>query len=427
MEGLRNRFTFLKREIQNDQRRLLDTFLGVSDAPEDDFTSADSLRMSGSGEWLIDKATFQAWLRGSNSLIYCITAKPATGKTVLSGKVIAHLRKLQKHCSFYFFQYGNKEKSNITSFLLSMAWQMALSDESVLTTCLEIYEKDGHLSKADYRTIWRKLFVEGILKVTFQQTHYWVIDAMDECKNETDIVPLFVKLAEVSPVRIFLTSRNRFESRQKLGPSKAQVLSETILEEDSKSDIALYLDANMSDLPSVDEKGRQHIVRQIIEKSRGCFLWVSLVFQELRNVHTSTDVEKILEEVPTDMNDLFARILDSMSTASYGKALAKAILTWTVCSIRPLKTFELYEALRLDLKDSTDSVEESIRSCCGQLVYVDANSQVQMIHLTARDFLLQPSTDSEFAVDERGGHRRLLLSCLQFLNGADIKAPRYWK
>lgn len=424
LDVLRNRFISSKQDISIHQQRLLDTFLGVSDAPEDDFMSADNLRMGGSCEWLIDKKAFQEWLRCANSPIYVIIAKPATGKTILSGKVVSHLRELQKHCSFYFFRYGIREKSNIAPFLLSMAWQMALSNEKVLATCLEIYAKDDQLSKADYRTIWRKLFLEGILKVKFEQTHYWVIDALDECKSETDLVPLLMKVAEVCSVRIFLTSRNRFESRQRLGLSKVQVLSEHILEEDSKSDIALYLNANIDELPSVNEKGQQHIVQQILEKSRGCFLWVSLIFQELREARTSNDVKKILEEVPTNMNELFARVLNSMSTASYGKDLAKAILTWTICSIRPLKTFELHEALQLDLKDSTDSVEASIQSCCGQLVYVDAQCQVQMIHLTARDFLLQASTDSEFAVDEKEGHRRLLSTCLQFLNGDDMKGPR---
>ena len=251
-----------------------------------------------------------------------------------------------------------------------------------------------------------------------------MVDALDECKNEPDVVALLTKMVEVCSTRIFLTSRNRFESRRSLGLPKVQIVSEQISEEDSKSDIALYLEANMNELPSIDEKGRQHIVHQILEKSAGCFLWVSLIFQELRKVHTSTDVRNILDEVPSDMNEIYARILESMSTASYGKVLAKPILTWTVCSTRPLKTSELHHALQLDLKDSTDSIEGSIGSCCGQLVYVDKQSQVQIIHLTARDFLLSSSIDSEFAIDGREGHRRLLLTGLQYLNSDDMKGFR---
>ena len=54
----------------------------------------------------------------------------------LSGRIIAHLKGLQNHCSFHFSQYGNKGKSSITtSFLLTVAWQMDLLNDEVLDEC----------------------------------------------------------------------------------------------------------------------------------------------------------------------------------------------------------------------------------------------------------------------------------------------------
>lgn len=369
------------------------------------------------------KRNLSKWLHYAKLSIYCITAKPATGKTILSGKVIAHLRKLKRRCSFYFFRYTTKEKTNVTSFLLSMAWQMANSDERILNTCLQILQKDDH-TRTNYLTIWRNLFLEGMFKIPCEHVHYWVIDALDECKDEAEIITLLMKAAEISSIRIFVTSRNRFESRQKLGDSKVNVVSKGIVEQESKSDILMYLRANIDALPSVDADGQESIVRQILEKSRGCFLWVSIVVQELRNVYTSTDKQMILDEFPTNMNELYAQILNSMSKAPYGKELAKAILSWTVCSIRPLRVPELHEALQLDLNLSIDGLEKSIRSCCGQLIDIDTKGQIQMTHLTARQFLLNASTHSEFAINEKEGHRRLLLTVLRSLNSDLIKGPR---
>ena len=204
------------------------------------------------------------------------------------------------------------------------------------------------------------------------------------------------------------------------------MVSDQIREEDIKSDINLYLEANIDQLPNIDEEARQNMIATILTKSAGCFLWVSLILQELRGVHTSAEVRQVLEDVPSDMDELYLRILESMSRAPYGKELAKAILTWTVCSVRPLKTDELYHALQIDMKDSIDSVERSIGSSCGQLVYVNAQSQVQMIHQTARDFLLKvASSTSEFAIGSKIGHKRLVLTCLQYLNGNEMKGPRH--
>lgn len=416
-----------KRDLDYDEQRALDGFLGISDAPEDDFMGVDSLRMRGSCEWLMEKKSFLMWRDSTSSQIYWISAKPATGKSVLSGYVIKHLKEFNLDCIYYFFAYGDNVKSTISSFLRSMAWQMASMHPEILQVVLNISEKDGQLCKMDYRTIWRKLYLDGILKVKLDRTQYWVIDALDECKANNEIVPLLLKITEMGHIRILVTSRNRFESHRQMGHSKTKVISEEILVEDTKSDILLYLEANMEYLPLVDEEARQNMVSTILRKSAGCFLWVSLVLQELRQVHMSAEVRQVLEDVPSDMDELYSRILDSMSRAPYGKVLAKAILTWTVCSARPLTTDELYHALQIDIKDTIDSVEKSIIASCGQLVYVDAQSRVQMVHQTARDFLLRPNGISEFAIDRKLGHKRLAMTCLQYLNGNEMKGPRHRK
>lgn len=425
--SFRNHVLLSRRDIDIEQRRSLDNFLAVSDAPEDDFMGVDAQRMRGSCEWLIRKKSFQWWRDSRTIQMYWISAKPATGKSVLSGYVIKHLKDLNRDCCFYFFTHGNKVKSTISSFLRSIAWQMAISHPEVLRTTLEICNKDEQLSKTDYRTIWRKLFLDGILRVKFKRPQYWVIDALDECKADSELVPLLLKVTESSPIRILLTSRDRFESHRQMIQPKADVVSEEIRAEDTKSDILLYLEANMDQLPSVDQEACQNMVAHILRKSAGCFLWVSLVLQELKQVHTSAEIRQVLEDVPSDMDELYSRILDSMSRAPYGKLLAKAILTWTVCSARPLTSDELYQALQIDIKDTIDNVQKSIISSCGQLVYVDAQSRVQMVHQTARDFLLRSNINSEFAVDRRSGHKRLAMTCLHYLNGNEMKGPGHRK
>ncbi|KAL9136204.1 MAG: hypothetical protein Q9175_002593 [Cornicularia normoerica] len=429
IDKLRTNVIPSKREIDNEQRRQLDGYLRVSDAPEDDFMDIDALRLYGSCEWLMRKRSFQEWRDTATAQLYWISAKPATGKTVLSGKVIHHLKELNRDIAFFFFDYRNKAQTTISSFLLSMAAQMAHMHTEVLQTALDICEKDNQLCRADYRTIWRKLLMEGILRIKFDRAQFWVIDALDECKTASDLVPFLLKVIEMrSNIRILLTSRDRFEVHRQAIHPKVKVVQEEILAEDTKSDIALYLEANMDQLPSIEEEDEENMVSKILDKSAGCFLWVSLILQELRRAHTSSEIRQVLEEVPSDMNSLYSRILDSMSKAPpYGKVLARAILTWAVCSSRPLTTDELYQALQIDIKDRIDNIKASIESRCGQFVYVDAQSRVQMVHQTARDFLLQASNFSEFRIEGRAGHRRLFMTCLEYLNGNEMRSPKHRK
>ena len=145
---------------------------------------------------------------------------------------------------------------------------------------LDIREKDNYPHKSNHRRIWRKLFVDGILRQKFVRPQYWVIDALDECTNHAELVPLLLKAVEISSIRIFVPSRDRFEPQRYVILSKARVLSEDIQVSDTKLDIKLYLEANMNSLPSIDKDGRQEMINSPLAKSNGCFLRVRLVLQE---------------------------------------------------------------------------------------------------------------------------------------------------
>jgi WD40 repeat protein len=359
--------------------------------------------------------------------LYWLTAKPGTGKSIVLGYVINHLEGLRLPCAFYFFTYGDKTKFSISLFLRSIAWQIASNNKEVFDYVLGQCKKDAHLVNADYRTIWRKLFLEGIFKIQLPGKHYLVIDALDECLNNPELIPLLVKSAGANTLRVFLTSRNSFETYGVTCPQNLTIVSEKIAPSSTAADIGLYITTNLHNLPALGpdkNMARKAMMNSIIEKSSGCFLWVRLVLSELRNVHTSEEVRQVLEEIPSDMDQLYSYILASMSELKRGKPLTKAILAWTVCATRPLTTSELHAALELDMDDTVDDMERSIATTCGQLVYVDSKARVQVLHQTAREFLLRPNNTSEFAIVRKEGHKRLAMVCLKYLCGSEMAGPK---
>lgn len=137
------------------------------------------------------------------------------------------------------------------------------------------------------------------------------------------------------------------------------------------------------------------------------------------------EVERVLEEVPQNMDSLYTRALSIMSSKpKYAKHIARAILTWTVCAVRPLTTSELQMALKIDLGDDVHDLESAIASLCAQLVHVDKTGRVLIVHLTARTFLIDPKMESEFTINEKSGHLRLAEICLQYLCSDEMKLPR---
>jgi hypothetical protein len=153
-------------------------------------------------------------------------------------------------------------------------------------------------------------------------------------------------------------------------------------------------------------------------------LWTILIIEELQRRHSRKEIHQILEDVPRDMKSLYKRTLDYMSQVSRGKELAKTILVWAACAVRPMTIGELDGALTLDIQDTFPNLEESISTLCGQLVIVDKQGRVNMVHETARGFLTSVGLESEFSIDVTQAHTRMAEVCLSYLLGDEMKPPR---
>jgi hypothetical protein len=147
------------------------------------------------------------------------------------------------------------------------------------------------------------------------------------------------------------------------------------------------------------------------------------VLQELKDVYTADAIHVVLREVPSDMDAFYSRILDIMSQQAKGTELVKAILTWTVCAARPLITDELRNTLTAQLKMAVFDIDRAIKSYCRQLVFVDPQSRVQVIHQTVRDYLLSTKSTSDFRIVKRTAHKQLAISCLEYLDGPELEGP----
>lgn len=417
------------RHHQLDPEKLqLGKFLDIHEIPEDYLAHFVEQRTEGSCEWLIDSDNFRQWRDGSGPKLFWLHASPGTGKSVLAARVVEHLQEANLSCSYFFFNHGEKIKSTLATLLRSMAYQMALTYVGVKNAILGLHQ-DLPLDKDDHRSIWRQLFQHGILQEELPQPQYWVIDALDECGNYADLIPMLSKIEGLFPLRILLTSRSGTEIDRTLQQRGTPITVEAVSRQVVDKDIKLYVTSNTHHLPGSHDF-RRALVTTILEKANGSFLWAMLVVQELGTVHTIYEVREVLESVPVGMENLYERILQArlqtMSSKPNDLNLAKAILRWTVCAARPLSIDELGAAVKLEIRANVLHLEKAIVSLCDQLVYVDSQKpgRVQMIHQTAKDFLLDPELKSELAIRKDDGNRILAEVCLTYLADDEMRAPR---
>lgn len=427
----RSATTARKRSLAQEDLAILNRFLGVSDAPEDDIMTLDSVRLPGSGEWLSEKPSYQAWRStsdSSNSFLW-LRGRPGAGKSVLAGQVINELRDTGADCSFFFFQAVDNTKATANACLRSLAWQMARLHPEIAGRLLELLAEfeDGPIDKVDHQPIWRRIFLSGILKLRLDRPQFWVIDGMDECRGSADMVQFLLRAQERWPLSIIVTCRDPVEVHLTTGTA-ANIRTEVISDEDTKRDISLFVGSNMQRLPCPESEqwpDSSTMASHIVKNSGGCFLWASLMCSELREVASEREIDQVLDSVPSDMDALYSRILQDMSNARWGKDVAKAFIMWGTYAFRPLTTVEIQEPIEIETGGKISSNTEAvIAKCCGSFLYVDKYAKVQLIHLTAREFLIQKGDQTPFTVTKAEGHRRLAVACLKALTASETAAPR---
>jgi WD40 repeat protein len=408
--------------------RLLREYLKEPLDSLEELTSLDDLRIKGSCEWLLKKKEFLLWQNDSarSPKYFWLKGKPAAGKSVIAAYVVRHLESLNRSCSYFFFKDSDRSRSSASGLLCAIAYQMANSNRSVREKLLELRQGGAQFNYENSSTIWQKVFVEGILRASFHEPHYWVIDALEECNDYENLALVLSKINSTANLRILVTSRNLPEFGQLIHRLPG-VCAQSISSGDTESDIRLFLRTNRRDLPAEQEEECDQLIEDLLSRSKGSFLWAYLVFRELKAANTEEDKNRVMEELPAGMGSLYDRMVMTISNNTREKELAKAILTWTVCATRPLSVDELHEALRLDINKSI--IRKQIPSLCRQLVTIDSNSMVHIVHSTAREFLIKQAFQSpsakEFAVDLKKGHARVAQTCLRYLTSEEMKSPGF--
>ena len=415
-----------RKEQERSQMRTISQYLGVAEQPVADLLDALEKKLDGSCLWMNSKKQFQEWESAVENTPRCywLRGEPATGKSTTAAHVIDHLQRRGKECSYFFFRYGDAARSDASSMLLSIAWQMATVDSSIRDDLLKMSEEGEHFDHTDERSVWHRLFRLRILQSNLEQNHFWVIDAVDECSKYMVLLPLLVKVSEHLPIRIFFTSRPLTSIERLIQREDMSVSIDKIEKEDSLADIRLLLNARCQYLPVIGEEERHALIKQIMEKSNGIFFWVVLTLKELEECHSKEQIVEILNTIPKEMGGLYSRILERISTTPRSMRLAKTILQWVVCAARPLAAAELKVALTMDIGETVLDLEREAGAICGNLVYLDRESNVQISHQTVRAYLLRDDLESELAVDPPQAHSRIAEICLKYLCSSEMKRPR---
>ena len=366
--------------------------------------------------WLLNDSEFQRWREGNHNQLLWIKGDAGKGKTMLMIGIINELQQqvarsgkssVTEVLSYFLCQATDPRLNSATAILRGMIYLLASEHPFLISHLRKPYDRAGQKlfedSSAFYSLsdVFRQMVQDSRLTAV-----YLVVDALDECEvGLPELLDLITSTVSAQPTRVkwIVSSRNRDDIEQRLGLDDSHARLSLELNADHISHaVDVYVDYKVSQLVSLrNDKALQDQVRdQLHQKSDGTFLWVALVFEELRGA-LRRNVAQVLNRIPKGLTPLYDRMIKQIQQLEFDyPQLCILTLATAALAHRPLHMLEI--RLLAGLVEEIPSLEdlERIIHMCGSFLTIRDN-YVYFIHQSADDYLTVNASGIIFA-DGRG-------------------------
>jgi hypothetical protein len=391
---------------ENEQRRRyadVQRWLAAADVRADHSGFASVRRADDdSGQWVLDTDQFQTWvdpkLHGSSrQAMLWVNGMPGAGKTVIASRIIDKLCSDSSSTTIYFYcRHGDEQRNSFLGIAAGLLAQMIRLNANIVDYLYEkVYAKGSvRLSLDEARDV-----LEVGIK-SFSRTSI-VIDGLDECnaREQHTVTMWFRDLIEKSPSGLEGSVRCLFLSQEgKITSKRLADLPQLPLRSESHDrDIARFIRGMGEKVQRkyrIDDNVRQNLTDAVEKYSCGMFLYAKLVME---NLLVQPNREKLLEEsglhrLPQGIGEAYARIFDTVFSIPTAQQ-ARQLLAILICAKRQLKWNEIQGAVSINLDDGSVDFNDRCwvdgpRDICGSLLNVQADGGLELVHTTARHYIL---------------------------------------
>lgn len=287
--------------------------------------------------------SFPQWLHGPSDDIYWITGKPGAGKSTLVKYILAdpRLKPALKRWSqqrplivagYFSWNAGTGLQKSHAGLIRTLLHQCLQLQPDLVPrifprrwAALSLFAGDVELPEWEYSEILTA-FKALIFEHGKSHSFAFVIDGLDEFEdNHQQLIELLQLINRKENVKICASSRplNSFRDAFAQNP-KLQ------LEHLTKKDIDFYVrdhfdkSKGFRELTALHPEEAGELLADIVEKSKGVFLWVSVVvrllLENLSEGDKVADLRRTLANLPDDLRHLFDHIWASIDPKHHGDA-----------------------------------------------------------------------------------------------------------
>ncbi|RDL38798.1 uncharacterized protein BP5553_03138 [Venustampulla echinocandica] len=399
----------------------------------DDLQGYTRISPTSTGLWILDKTAITAWhdnQYSSGSLVW-INGIPGAGKSVLASVIIEKSKSQPSTLVAYFYcKYGDPERNTFIAVFRALILQLLTEnkDSDILQIVYEASVDSGE-QYLESKSACVNLLTDIICGTSKSINIHIIIDGLDECENSesktivAEISKVLRKDGLLQPgrTRAMFISQPDTSIRNSLHTATIVRLTES----DSQGDIAEYTRYWCLEIQSkfrLSEEKRDLIRNLVCE---GMFLFAKLVLQNLLSqVSRAALYETLLpQRFPRGLNQAYGRIVERIEKNQNldERNQALTLLGWVVTAKRPLTWPEIQGAISIDTEQQIVDFEQrslvvDIGELCGSLVERLAGNRIELIHTTAKIFLMQDNHIRISKVEEQ-----LASLCLNYLTFPGFK------
>lgn len=371
--------------------------------------------------------------------IFWLNGMAGTGKSTISRTVSARFRDKGMLGASFFLKRGGGDRGNAKQLFTTITRQLVTRVPRMMPSIKRAVDNDPGIAAKSLNEQFKKLILQPLLDLEQSTQQMYpivvVIDALDECERESDIIlQLLPQAAEVKSIslRFFLTSRPELST--KLGFRKVSSKDRRDLVLDGiprpliEHDITLFLKHKFATiredrLVSTNWPGDDRI-QTLVKMSIPSFIFAATVCRFVEDLAWSPEerLEDFLKDPATtsayEMDRTYLPILNKL-TAGRSQMDSKKLLQefQNIIGVIILLATPLSVTALSNLINIGQGVIRNRLESLNSVLSVPSNPDVpvRILHLSFRDFLV--NTTSDFHVDEGGTHRTIVTQCLRIMNG----------
>ncbi|KAF7947217.1 uncharacterized protein EAE97_004466 [Botrytis byssoidea] len=423
----KKQFEAIEKEDTKRQRlALLDWLASTDPIPDHEFAVFMRADYPSSGNWILQENKIKAWLDPQQLTVplLWINGIPGAGKTILTSVIIGECMKNSSSSTIFFYcKYDDKQRDTFIAVARAMLSQLLKQNEVLLPYLYSECINSHSVSLASHEMCTKLLEVCFETVSKYERT-YLIIDGLDECEPVqrrlllSTLVSIVQKTLYPGMLRLLIVSQNEPDIKRQLRQCSDVRLSSSC----NRSDIEVYSRVWAEKIQQkffVSDDTKTHIIKAVSEGADGMFLYAKLI---LTNLYAQTCREKLYEELrpgtfPVGFEQAYSRIVCRVyqNPNESERATAGRLLGWISCAKRPMRWHEMQAAVSINMDDEDVNFEDRqlrahIQDLCGSLVEVLPGDRVQLVHSTAKSYLVDKSY-VRIILEEQ----KLAVMCLRYL------------